>query len=794
MDNKKIEKWTMDEKTSLDKFIYKSKDVNFEAFYLPNNKVQPIFVLDHKISEEVIDPILIINPDETDKERKWDRLLSEKYNVNPMNVRPKQNNKYLKLDVIYKGLNLYRDYVEMPDQRIANKIDHSKLTELLKVCKDRLDFLHLDLKRATSTKGTSNKTLKSLEEHLERVKVKLKKIEENPKIEGFTVKEERERSKIFEIEDKIKSAKRRIKRAEKREADNQEKIDKIKDQINKIEHKVKTLKPSDENIQTDAKASHSIAETVKETVEKIEKKVEEKIHNLTHHNDKENKKPTEKTEDKNVQEVKLTIDVPKKEEEIKLEIEHRKPLKIEEQRSLPRDKFVTKEELKETHKDLSETKKDVDVTKKHIQDTKKEIDNIKSEIKVVAEKKNKVIVAEGKEDKKKAFSHLLTILLLLFISIAIFVFINREQMQETKVEPQDIQVVNPEFDEEFDETFDTMDEYEKGNRIYFNDVSVKKIKVRNDISNTHETYQDEVKAPASQAPYGKYEAKEEITNKKAAAVKEENLDKRMNIFSRKLKELKDAQKDNSHGHSDSHEKEEIHVETSKKDDLNESVLKVIIPIKEEVHIENKTVIKEASHSEEGFQKEIIKEKEEVYVADLRHEKTSIPQEFQPMESPVGTANKEVTFQTELFDFKKLIGFDEERYVRIFNLMRISYEKGDLGTFKLYFREVEKMNVEWETIKDKFMEEFYYIHGNMEGTPEQDEEYVISRFIIDSYIEEFQRQYNLATRMTPNFISSETLNQMKLHTVNPYRYRNANEKLDLMLKALEEINLKQQPML
>ncbi|MCT4552599.1 MAG: hypothetical protein N4A44_02945 [Alphaproteobacteria bacterium] len=782
MDNKKIEKWTMDEKTSLDKFVYKSNDVDFEAFYLPNNKVQPIFVIDHKISDEVIDPILIINPDETDKERKWDRLLSEKYNVNPMNVRPKKNNKYLKLDVIYKGLNLYRDYVEMPDQRIANKIEHNKLTELLKVCKERLDFLHLDLKRATSTKGTSAKTLKNLEDHLERVKIKLKKIEENPKIEGFTAKEERERSKIFELEDKIKSAKRRIKRAEKREAENQEKIEVIKEQIKKIEDRVKKIKPADETIQPEAKASHTIAETVTETVEKIEKKIEEKLHNLTHH--KEDKKEA-KAEKKEVQEVKLTIDVPNKkveEEEIKLEIEHKKPLKIQHQETFPKDKFATKEELKETHKNIDATKKDVHFTKKDIEHTKKEITSLKKEIKVVAEKKHKVLAAEGKEDKKKAFSHLLTILLLLFISIALFVFLNREHMQKTRVKPQNIEVVN----EDLNKNFEDMDSLERENRIYFNNQSVKKIRV-----STGTRTERLVDAPMKpvEAPYGKYEAPEE-TQEVIREDKAEKLDARMNIFSRKLKELKDAQKAAKPHHvEENHDHKEV---VLSEDEAKKSVLKVIIPVKEESHIENKTVIREASHSEERYEEEVIEETEEVYVADLGRE---TPEEFQeqPMEVPLATV-QEQTFKKDLIEFKKLIGFDEEKYVRVFSLMKISYEKRDLGTFKLYYKEVERMNYEWEVIKNKFMEEFYYIHSDMESTPGENEEYVISRFIIDSYIEDFQRYYNAVTRETPNFINPELLREMKLHTVNPYRYRNANEKLDLMLRALEEINLKQQPIL
>ena len=41
---------------------------------------------------------------------KWDSILKNKFGINPINIRPKENTKYKKLDISYTNLDLYASF------------------------------------------------------------------------------------------------------------------------------------------------------------------------------------------------------------------------------------------------------------------------------------------------------------------------------------------------------------------------------------------------------------------------------------------------------------------------------------------------------------------------------------------------------------------------------------------------------------------------------------------------------------------------------------------------------------
>ena len=76
------------------------------AFYDSSDDL--VFVMDNTINQTKPNILLVINPQ---ADKKWDEILSGEYDVDLETIRPKQDNKYQKLDIEYSGLSVYENLI-----------------------------------------------------------------------------------------------------------------------------------------------------------------------------------------------------------------------------------------------------------------------------------------------------------------------------------------------------------------------------------------------------------------------------------------------------------------------------------------------------------------------------------------------------------------------------------------------------------------------------------------------------------------------------------------------------------
>ena len=86
---------------------YNISNNDIDAFY--DDAENLVFVLDKTINQNKPNVLLVINPV---GDKKWDEILSGQYGVDLENVRPKQDNKYQKLDIEYSGLGVYKNLID----------------------------------------------------------------------------------------------------------------------------------------------------------------------------------------------------------------------------------------------------------------------------------------------------------------------------------------------------------------------------------------------------------------------------------------------------------------------------------------------------------------------------------------------------------------------------------------------------------------------------------------------------------------------------------------------------------
>ena len=79
---------------------------DIDAFYDADDDL--VFVLDKTLNDAKPNVLLVINPD---ADKKWDEILSGEYGVDLETIRPKQDNKYQKLDIEYSGLSVYENLI-----------------------------------------------------------------------------------------------------------------------------------------------------------------------------------------------------------------------------------------------------------------------------------------------------------------------------------------------------------------------------------------------------------------------------------------------------------------------------------------------------------------------------------------------------------------------------------------------------------------------------------------------------------------------------------------------------------
>ncbi|MDR0449009.1 MAG: hypothetical protein LBG89_00920 [Rickettsiales bacterium] len=70
------------------------------------------FVLDMTRDDILPDAMVVIDQDASNPDRKWDDILRKDFDTDPEIVRPRQDNKYQKLDILYMGLSVYQAAVD----------------------------------------------------------------------------------------------------------------------------------------------------------------------------------------------------------------------------------------------------------------------------------------------------------------------------------------------------------------------------------------------------------------------------------------------------------------------------------------------------------------------------------------------------------------------------------------------------------------------------------------------------------------------------------------------------------
>lgn len=183
-----------------------------DAFYDANDKL--IFVLDKTINENKPNILLVINPN---ADKKWDEILSSEYGVDLETIRPKQDNKYQKLDIEYSGLDIYENlintYVSGGD--VDEDLNQLNILRNSAVRHSAMMRLNTANEVITRTKVTIVKTKESIVRLQERLKTLRSKLSDAKKEIG-RVSTKKSAAKILRMESQIESTNEKLKRAKKR--------------------------------------------------------------------------------------------------------------------------------------------------------------------------------------------------------------------------------------------------------------------------------------------------------------------------------------------------------------------------------------------------------------------------------------------------------------------------------------------------------------------------------------------------------------------------------------------------
>ena len=182
------------------------------AFY--DNANDLVFVLDNTITVSKPNVLLVINPD---GDKKWDEILSNDYNVDLEMVRPKQDNKYQKLDIEYSGLAVYDNLIKA----YLSDDDMEEYIEQLNVLRDsaarhsammRLNAANEIIAKTNITIVKTKESIVKLQERLKTLRAKLSATRK----EIGKVSTKQSAAKILRLESQIEATNEKLKRAKKR--------------------------------------------------------------------------------------------------------------------------------------------------------------------------------------------------------------------------------------------------------------------------------------------------------------------------------------------------------------------------------------------------------------------------------------------------------------------------------------------------------------------------------------------------------------------------------------------------
>ena len=201
--------------TNYGDLVMRSYDIEnnkINAFYDENDDL--VFVVDNTITEKKPNVLLVINPD---GDKKWDEILSTQYNVDLETIRPKQDNKYQKLDIEYSGLGIYESLINA----FVSGDDISEHIVQLNILRDSaarhsaMTRLNVANEIITKTNATIVRTKEAIVRLQERLKTLRSKLTQQKKEIG-KVPTKQSASKILKIEAQIDATNEKIKRAKKR--------------------------------------------------------------------------------------------------------------------------------------------------------------------------------------------------------------------------------------------------------------------------------------------------------------------------------------------------------------------------------------------------------------------------------------------------------------------------------------------------------------------------------------------------------------------------------------------------
>lgn len=195
---------------SMRPYVIDGNEIN--AFYDDGDNL--VFVLDNTINQTKPNVLLVINPS---GDKKWDEILSGQYGVDLETIRPKQDNKYQKLDIEYSGLSVYENLINAFDA--GDDLDeHLVQLNILRDSAARHSAMtRLNVANETITK--TNATIVRTKETIVRLQNRVKTLRANlsaAKKEIGRVSTKQSAAKILKLESQIEATNEKLKRAQKR--------------------------------------------------------------------------------------------------------------------------------------------------------------------------------------------------------------------------------------------------------------------------------------------------------------------------------------------------------------------------------------------------------------------------------------------------------------------------------------------------------------------------------------------------------------------------------------------------
>lgn len=191
----------------------------FRAYYDADKKL--VFVVDSVITDIKPNVLLVINPV---GDRKWDDILLNDYGVDLETVRPKQFNKYQKLDIEYTGLSVYDELIQAYNNNqdltdYVQKLMAFRQMAAMHAAQERLDAANQNANRARETIDRTKTLIYDLQVRVKDLRAKATKqrrdIGKEP-TKKSAAKILRTEAQIEATNDKLARAKKRLTKAQRR--------------------------------------------------------------------------------------------------------------------------------------------------------------------------------------------------------------------------------------------------------------------------------------------------------------------------------------------------------------------------------------------------------------------------------------------------------------------------------------------------------------------------------------------------------------------------------------------------